>query len=96
MPEMIRDRRSKIGYSAPMIEWFNGGMIPLIRKVMNHKLWLESPFWNGPQLRDQVIAKSEARAWTYDDWATTLHIWTLMNIVIWQLLFVEQDISSLM
>lgn len=21
MPEMIRDRRSKIGYSAPMIEW---------------------------------------------------------------------------
>ncbi|RLC19570.1 MAG: hypothetical protein DRI57_06850, partial [Deltaproteobacteria bacterium] len=96
MPEKIRLRQSKIGFNSPMIEWFNGGMLSLIRKVMNHKLWLESPFWNGPQLRDQVIAKSEARAWTYDDWATTLHIWTLMNIVIWQLLFVEQDISSLM
>jgi asparagine synthase (glutamine-hydrolysing) len=89
-PEKILSRINKIGFNSPMIEWFNGGMKPLIHKVLNHKLWIESPFWNGRILREQVLQKTDDRAWTYNDWGTTLNIWTLMNVVLWQLLFVER------
>lgn len=95
LPEQIRLRRSKIGFNSPMIEWYNGGMIHLMEKIMNHKLWLESPFWNGHELRNYALTKTKARAWKYDDWGTSLHIWTLMNIVIWQMLFVEQNFSTI-
>ena len=91
MPDAIRQRRSKIGFNSPMIEWYNGAMAPLIRRVVNHSLWLESPFWNGQQMRDAVLAKTNARAWTLKDWGGALQVWTMMNLVLWQLLFVERE-----
>jgi asparagine synthase (glutamine-hydrolysing) len=95
MPEKILRRVNKIGFNSPMIEWFNGGMKPLIEKVVNHKFWIESPYWDGRTLRDQVLAKTNDKAWTYNDWGLTLQVWTLMNIVIWQILFVEQNRKTL-
>lgn len=96
MPEAIRVRRQKIGFALPLFDWYNDELLPFIRKVTNHRLWLESPFWNGAQLREQIIRKSEAGAWSYNDWGECLRVWTYMNLVIWQLLFVEQDISDIL
>jgi len=95
VPDKILKRVNKIGFNLPMIEWFNGGMKTLIEKVTSHKLWLESPFWDGRALRDQILAKTNAQKWTYNDWGTTLHVWTLMNVVLWQMLFVEKDIKTI-
>lgn len=90
MPETIRQRRSKIGFNSPMVDWYNGGMAELLRTVVNHRDWLESPFWEGPPLRDYVLAKTNSQSWTSDDWGTTLQIWTRVNLILWQWLFVEQ------
>ena len=95
MPENVRRRRSKIGFNSPMIEWYNGGMAEMLRKIVNHRLWLESPFWDGHQLRDYVLEKTNAGAWTSSDWGVTLHIWSRVNIVLWQLLFVERNLSEI-
>jgi len=94
IPQKIYRRQSKIGFNSPMIDWYNGGMLPLIQKIVNHKLWLESPFWDGPQLRSFIIEKSKTKKWTYSDWNICMNIWTMMNLVLWQLLFIEnkQDI----
>jgi asparagine synthase (glutamine-hydrolysing) len=91
LPEKILKRVNKIGFNSPMIEWYNGGMRPLIEKVVNNKLWLDSPYWNGRSLRDQVLAKTNAHAWAYNDWGLSLHVWTLMNLVLWQMLFIEKE-----
>lgn len=96
MPEKIRHRRSKIGFNSPMIEWYNGGMAEILRKIVNHPLWLESSFWDGHQLRDYVLEKTNHCAWTQEDWSTSLHIWTRLNIVLWQLLFVERNITEIL
>jgi hypothetical protein len=72
-----------------MIDWFNGGLGPLIDKVTAHPLWTGSPFWDGPALRELIMTKTRARAWTQGDWSETLRVWTLMNLVLWQMLFVE-------
>lgn len=95
MPDRVRQRRFKIGFNSPMVEWYNGGLAPLITALVNHPLWLESPHWNGPELRKTVLAKTAARAWTMDDWAETLNLWTKFNLVLWQLLFVEKSTASL-
>lgn len=95
MPEKIRRRRSKIGFNSPMIEWYNGGMAAMLGKIVNHRLWLDSPFWDGHQLRNYILEKTKACAWTTNDWGATLQIWTLVNIVLWQLLFVERSVSEI-
>ncbi len=96
MPEKVRHRRSKIGFNSPMIEWYNSGMAEMLRKVVNHPLWLESSFWDGYQLRDYVLEKTNNFAWTQEDWSTSLHIWTRVNIVLWQLLFIERNITEIL
>ncbi|UFS72430.1 asparagine synthase (glutamine-hydrolyzing) [Geomonas sp. RF6] len=90
MPDRVRQRQSKIGFNSPMIEWFNGGMAPLIDKVTSHKLWLDSPFWEGRAMREHIMAKTRARGWSRADWGESLRVWTLMNLVLWQMLFVEK------
>ncbi|MCU7495315.1 MAG: asparagine synthase (glutamine-hydrolyzing) [Ignavibacteria bacterium] len=88
--EKILNRRSKIGFNSPMIELFNGRMQKLIDVVLNHPLWLESPYWNGRKLKAHVMEKTRSRAWSMKDWGETLQIWTFMNVVIWHMLFVER------
>jgi hypothetical protein len=95
MPEKVRRRRSKIGFNSPMIEWYNGGMAEMLRKIVNHRLWLESPFWDGHQLRDYVLEKTNAGAWTSSDWGVTLHIWNRVNIVLWQLCLSKETYQKL-
>ena len=95
MPDRVRQRRFKIGFNSPMVEWYNGGLAPLITRLVQHPLWLDSKLWDGPKLRDAVLAKTAARAWTMDDWAETIHLWTKFNLVLWQLLFVERSTASL-
>lgn len=94
-PERVRLRRFKIGFNSPMIEWYNGGLAPLITKLVRHPLWLESPHWDGPALRDRVLAKTSARAWTMADWGESIDLWTRFNVVLWQLLFIEKSTASL-
>jgi len=89
MPDRVRLRRFKIGFNSPMVEWFNGGLAPLLTQVVNHPLWVDSPDWDGPKLREHFLAKCAARSWTMADWAETIHLWTRFNLVLWQLLFVE-------
>jgi asparagine synthase (glutamine-hydrolysing) len=90
VPDEVRLRRFKMGFNSPLIEWFNGRLAPLVRQTVNHPLWLDSRFWDGPGLRDRALAKTDARAWTPGDWAEAIHLWTRMNLVLWQRLFVER------
>ncbi len=90
MPDKVRLRRFKIGFNSPMVEWYNGGLAPMLRQLVNHPLFLESRHWDGPALRQRILAKTDARAWTMDDWAETIDVWTRLNLVLWQLLFVER------
>lgn len=91
LPDVIRNRRSKIGFNSPMIEWLNGGLGNLIDRVTSHHLWLESPYFNGKQLREQILTKCRTRSWTKDDWHVSLQVWSLVSFTIWQMLFIENQ-----
>ena len=96
MPETIRTRRSKVGFNAPMIEWFNGAMKPVVEAVLNHRLWLGSPFWDGPGLRRAILDRMKEKPWGYEDWGEVFNISVKMSLVVWQLQFVERTREGLM
>ena len=94
MAEKNRLRRSKFGFNSPMIEWYNGGLAPLIERITSSPMFLESPHWDGPGLRASVMDKTRRRAWTMADWVESLGAWTRMNVVLWRMLFETRELSA--
>lgn len=91
MPDNIRLRRQKIGFNSPMIEWYNSNMIKLFETVFNHKKWKENPLFNGKEFEETVRSKSASKSWGLSDWEYTLHVWTHVNLVLWEIMFVDRD-----
>jgi asparagine synthase (glutamine-hydrolysing) len=94
MPERIRRRRSKIGFNSPMYDWYNGAMSSFLLSMVQHPLFLGSPFWDGARLKDFIEGKTLSKSWSFDDWGMTLNIWTMINLVLWQIMFIERTSFS--
>ena len=90
LPASILQRRQKIGFNSPMIEWFNGGFAPMIREILAHPLWRESGFWDTRSATATIESKTNSRGWTADDFALAGKLWAPMNVVLWHMLFVER------
>jgi len=56
LPEPIRTRRSKIGFATPIEHWLRDELRPIVLDSVHSRPFLESAVWNGPALRDMVIA----------------------------------------
>lgn len=93
MHEANRRRRSKIGFNSPMAEWFNGAMAPLIRDILSSPLFLDCPHWDAKAIRARVLAKTDHQAWTMADWEELSGVWTICNIVLWQMLFITRELD---
>lgn len=70
VPDEIRLRRTKVGFEAMV-----PALVALLRPVTDHPLFLESPLWDGPALRDG---------------ADRVDLWPMIVLVLWQLMFVER------
>jgi asparagine synthase (glutamine-hydrolysing) len=90
LPKSILQRRQKIGFNSPMIEWFNGGFAPMIRDILAHPLRRENAFWDTRSATEIIEAKTNARGWTAADFALASKLWSPMNVVLWYMLFVER------
>jgi hypothetical protein len=54
MPEDIRLRTNKIGFTSPLDQWARGALKPWLLDVVASRRFLESSIWNGPAVRDTV------------------------------------------
>jgi asparagine synthase (glutamine-hydrolysing) len=52
LPERIRIRKSKLGFSSPMPVWYRYGIKSQVLDVLNSREFLESDIWNGHAIRD--------------------------------------------
>jgi asparagine synthase (glutamine-hydrolysing) len=89
VPDAIRLRRQKIGFNVPMIEWFNGKFSSLIDTVTASHFWMNTPYFNGAVLRENILQRCRDQSWAMDDWDLTYKISTLLNLTLWQILFIE-------
>lgn len=72
LPDPIRLRRSKIGFTNPMMQWIQGPLKPFILDSVTSEPFLNSPIWNGKEISEYVLnsykeGKGAAvrRAWEY-------------------------------
>jgi len=72
LPESIRLRKDKIGFSSPMIDLYKNSMKPFILDSLNSQEFLESSMWNGKLIRDYIEKcyinhdyKSMIKSWKY-------------------------------
>lgn len=91
VPERIRTRQQKIGFNTPMVEWFNGPLLPLLERLFQSSAWQKSRYWNGITLGAQILERGRAKSWKTSDWDTLFKLSTIINFTIWQLLFIEKD-----
>lgn len=64
MPESIRIRKSKIGFSSPMQAWIEKPLKTLILDSVHSQAFIESPIWDGVQIRDKITLAYETGSTT--------------------------------
>ena len=89
VPEQIRRRRSKVGFNAPLIEWANSSLAPLLRAAMQLPFWQQNPYFDGPRLSREYNARMTAAPWRYDDWQSLSQLCALVSLTIWHRQFIE-------
>ena len=50
MPDSVRLRTSKVGFSSPMKQWMQGPLRPWIEDAIHSQEFLSSSIWNGPRI----------------------------------------------
>lgn len=76
IPEKVRNRKWKVGFNAPMVEWFSNELSSFIMDEMNSKNFLQSKLWNGRRLRDFAERKIREKSWT---WNECVSFWPIFN-----------------
>jgi asparagine synthase (glutamine-hydrolysing) len=86
VPEAVRTRRGKIGFNAPLPQWFAGPLRAWLWEVVNEPSFLESELWDGPALREFVAQKRSGVPWSWVDGET---VWPFVNAHLWRTHFLR-------
>jgi len=84
MPEELRTRKSKIGFSPPMGDWFNGAIGDWVAREVEEDAFLQDEVWDGPAIRDYVRGRHEAGGWT--NWEAD-RVWPFLQTHLWRKTF---------
>jgi asparagine synthase (glutamine-hydrolysing) len=76
MPENIRTRTLKLGFSAPLVDWFNASLKEYILDKVNSVSFLTSDVWTGEMLRIKALNNYKNNSWT---WKECSELWTCIN-----------------
>jgi asparagine synthase (glutamine-hydrolysing) len=86
VPEEVRTRRDKVGFNAPLPQWFAGPLRTWLWELVNEPSFIDSELWDGPALRDFVARKRSGAAWAWVDGET---IWPFVNAHLWRTHFLQ-------
>lgn len=87
LPDALRLRRAKIGFNSPMIHWFNSGLGGLVERIVQSDFWRGATSWDAQKAGELLVSRSASRSWKHADWDILLGLWSKMNLVIWQEMF---------
>jgi len=87
LPESIRCRRGKIGFGAPLDHWLRGPLAPWLQNIVTDPEFIESPLWDGPQIRRYVTDRS-SQGWT---WTEAQKVWPFLHAHAWTKAFLRKQ-----
>jgi asparagine synthase (glutamine-hydrolysing) len=68
VPEPLRRRRDKLGFTAPVSDWLRSGLSGWLWEEVNDPDFLRSELWDGPSLHALARAKrASGEPWSHDD-----------------------------
>ena len=68
VPDALRLRRDKLGFTAPVAAWLQGGLADWLWEEVNDRDFLASELWDGPGLLALARAKRDAgAAWAHEE-----------------------------
>jgi asparagine synthase (glutamine-hydrolysing) len=76
IPETIRTRKWKVGFNAPMPEWFSGELSEFILDEIHSPSFHQTGIWNGKQVVKFAEERIKNRSWTWDD---CVYFWPVLN-----------------
>jgi len=86
LPEPVRMRRSKFGFSTPMDEWFREErMIKIVRSILNSKTFRTRGYYHLTDLNNFFGKHIEGKV----NIGQTL--WKLLNLEIWRRIYIEKE-----
>lgn len=63
MPESVRLRTSKVGFTSPMNKWLKGPLNAWLKNTICDEEFLASSIWNGPAIKKYVEREMELENW---------------------------------
>jgi asparagine synthase (glutamine-hydrolysing) len=76
-PDVILDRRDKIGFASPVSPWLVGPWRESLNDTLNAPDFLSNDLWDGRAIRDLVASEP---AW---DWRTWSGVWRFVHAYLW-------------
>ena len=87
LPEEVRNRKDKIGFSTPEDTWFRTDLNDTVLSVINSERFHKRPFFN----HDNV--KSEIRAHQAGEKNISATIWRWVNLELWMKMYIDEAIT---
>ena len=84
MPESIRSSRVKIGFNAPMLEWFNGPVFPWLMEQLDKP----SALINHQTLKQEAEKRYKNKTW---DWNSTGNFWKYIHYLWFENNFIKGE-----
>ncbi len=84
VPELIRTRKSKIGFTTPEMRWLRRER-HAVRGILRSPSFLTRPYWDGAAIADAFDAICAGRQ------EESLFIWRVLNMELWLRVYVDRD-----
>jgi len=86
MPEELRTRKSKIGFSSPLPDWFNGPLRDWIWQQVNESDFLQSDVWDASAIQSFVKERRLPGTWKWED---ATRVWPFIHAHLWLKIFLK-------
>jgi asparagine synthase (glutamine-hydrolysing) len=80
LPDETRLNKRKIGFNAPIVDWFKKPLKDFMLEIMNSKEFLNSIYFNGNEIKDHYLKFLETEK---PDWNTAWQFWPPVHLTWW-------------
>jgi len=80
LPERIRTRRDKLGFTPPLVQWFQGTLRPWFMDTLSSREFMQSELWDGPTVRASLETRIQQGQLTWNELSA---VWPLVNSALW-------------
>ena len=80
MPESLRTRKLKTGFTSPMPNWFNDGLDLFVQAEVSKPSFADHPAWDATAVREFVAQRTGRRSWSLRD---CYAVWPIVQANLW-------------